>query len=347
MPRHHHQNLSRRSLLRSGLAVPATVVLATTVAACGDSGSSASGDPSGPSGPDATAAPDAGAFPRTVEHELGTTEIATAPQRIVCGTDGAELCSLLALGLVPVGFGQRNDPLQPWLGDLADGIDTYDLSSGETSYEALAAWSPDVILVQNGFATTDTMPRFTDIAPTIATSFIDWRDNLRQVASAVGLDGRAAELEQEQDDAVAAIAETLSADLGDRAAGLRVRALSTFSDGSVYVFNADSPLGKTCEALGFDPLPPSRTPGEALDQLSLEELGSVDGDLLLLMTFDPEDNGNAQLADNGLYQRLDAVRAGNVVEVVGPDADQLYFDAVLTVEPNARLLADLVRDALA
>lgn len=337
------RHLTRRSVLRSGVAIPGLAVLASAFSACGDLSTTSADAP----GADTAAGADPQAFPRTVEHELGTTEIAAAPQRVVCGTDGGELCSLLALGVTPVGFGQRNDPLTPWLGDLAEGIDTYDLSSGETSYEALAAWAPDVLLVQNGFATTDTMPRFTDIAPTVATSFIDWRDNLRQVASAVGLDEEAVALEQEKDDAVAAVAAQLAADLGDRVRGLRLRAISTFSDGSVYVFNADSPLGKTCEALGLDPLPPSRTEGEALDQISLEELTSVDGDLLLLMTFDPADNGNAQLAENGLYQRLEAVRSGSVVEVEGLEADQLYFDSVLTVEPNAQKVDGIVRRALA
>lgn len=336
----HH--LTRRSVLRSGVAIPGLAVLATALTACGDSSttSTSATDTGG------TASADKAAFPRTVEHELGSTKVAAVPQRVVCGTDGGELCSLLALGVTPVGFGQRNDPLTPWLGDLADGIDTYDLSSGETSYEALAAWAPDLILVQNGFATTDTMPRFTDIAPTVATSFIDWRDNLRQVASAVGLDDKADALEEEKDAAVAAIADRLDADLGDRVRGLRLRAISTFSDGSVYVFNADSPLGKTCEDLGLDPLPASRTEGEALDQISLEELDSVDGDILLLMTFDPDDNGNAQLAENGLYQRLEAVRSGSVVEVLGLDADQLYFDSVLTVEPNAAMVDEIVRRTL-
>lgn len=331
--------LSRRSLLRSGAGLSTLAVL-TTLSACGEGGSTSSGP-----APSGSATPEVGSFPRTVEHELGSTEIPAAPTRVVCGTDGGELCSLLALGLRPVGYGQRNDPPPAWLGDLTEGLDSYDLSSGETSYEALAAWSPDVILVQNGFGTEETLPRFEDIAPTVVTSFIDWRDNLRQVAAAVGLDDAAAELEQRTDEAVAAVADQLRADLGDRLEGLRLNAVTAFSDGSVYVFNADSPLGKLSEALGLAPLPASDTPGEAINQISAETLDQVDGDVLLVVPFD--EAGNDQLTSGRLFQSLDVVQAGGVVDVTLAEGDALYFDTVLNVESNARLIDDYVRQALA
>ena len=169
----------------------------------------------------------------------------------MCATDGGELCSLLALGVTPVGFGQRNDPLRPWVRELAEGIDSYDLSGGETSFERLAAWAPDLVLAQAGFATDETLPRFTEIAPTVATSFIDWRDNLRQVATAVGRTDRADELEAQAGAAVADAAAALPED----AKQLRVRAITAFSDGSVYLLNDASPLGKVAAAMGLPALP--------------------------------------------------------------------------------------------
>lgn len=333
--------LSRRSLLRSGAGLSTFAVL-TTLAACGEDSSTGAG-----STPTGSATPEVGAFPRTVEHELGSTEIAAAPTRVVCGTDGGELCSLLALGVRPVGYGQRNDPPPAWLGDLTEGLDSYDLSSGETSYEALAAWAPDVILVQNGFGTEETLPRFTDIAPTVVTSFIDWRDNLRQVAAAVGLDDAAADLERRTDEAVAAIADRLAADLGEQVEGLQVQAVCSFTDGSIYAFNADSPLGKLSEALGLAPLPASTAEGEAINQISAEELDVLDGDVLLMITFDEESSGNEELKSGRLYQSLEVVRAGRVIEVGPGDADALYFDTVLNVESNAALIEGYVRQTLA
>ena len=318
--------LDRRQLLRSAAGLAAL----TALAACGgeDGGSTAQ-------------AATGDGFPRTVRHELGSTEVAARPRRVVCGTDGGELCSLLALGVTPVGFGQRNDPLRPWVRDLAQGVDSYALAGGETSFERLAAWSPDLLLVQTGFATDETLPRYQQVAPTIATSFVDWRANLRQVAEAVGETERAARLERDKDAAVAAAAGRLAA-----AKGKRLRALAAFSDGSVYQLNDASPLGKVAAALGLAPLPAAATPGEAVDQISLEQLGQADGDLLLLMRFGGDGDGTDALTARSVYRQLPVVRAGRVVEVAEDDAHALYFDSVLTVEPNAAYLERVVRTSL-
>lgn len=280
-----------------------------------------------------------GDFPRTVRHDLGETTVGSVPQRIVCGTDGGELCSLLALGARPVGYGQRNDPPRPWLGDLSDGIDSYDLSVGDTNFERLAAWDPDLVLVQNGFATPDNLALYEQIAPAVVTSFIDWRVNLRQVAEAVGLEDRARELEAETDAAVVAVRERLPAS----AQGLRVNAVAAYDDGTVQRLNDQSPLGKVAADLGLAPLPAQEVEGEAVDELSLERLADVDADLLLLLHFSADGDGMGTLRQNGLFQRLEAVRRGAVVDLTEDESQQAYFDSVLTVQPNAALLERLVR----
>ena len=318
---------TRRTFLLSALALGATTACGTSddssPAAATSSGSAASG------------------FPRSVKHELGSTTVSAPPQRIVCGTDGGELCSLLALGVKPVGFGQRNDPLRPWLAELATGVDSYDLSGAETNFERLVAWRPDLLLVQNGFATADNLARFTEVAPTVATSFVDWRDNLRQVAQAVGRETQATALEAEKDAAVAASKQRL----GDRAKGFTLRAMAAFDDGSVYVLNDQSPAGKIAADLGLAPLPAQRAAGEAVDTISLEQLSTVDGDLLVLLHFG-EGDGMPALRKKSFFTSLDVVKAGRVVDLTEDESQQLYFDSVLTVEPNAALLERLVMSAV-
>jgi iron complex transport system substrate-binding protein len=319
--------LDRRRFLLSAAAVP-------LLAACGGGEQPAAARPAA-----------GGAFPRTVRHELGETTLDAAPTRVVCGTDGSELCSLLALGVRPVGYGKRNDPPRPWLRGQVDGLDSYDLSSGETSYERLAAWSPDLLLVQVGFATDETLPRLTEIAPTVATSFIDWRENLRQVSEAVGREERAAQVVAETEAVVAEAADRL----GDRAAGFRLRALAAFDDGTVVQLNDASPLGKLAVDLGLAPLPAAQAEGEAVDEVSLERLGEAagDADLLLLFDFGNEATDLAGLQARGVYTSLPPVQAGRVVTVAPDDANALYFDAVLTVAPNTRYLERVVTAALA
>ncbi len=320
--------LSRRSFLLSAAAASAAAALS----ACGDDGGQSAG---------AGATAGDGRYPRTVQHELGTTEIPSTPERVVCATDGGELCSLLALGVTPVGFGQRNDPLRPWVRGLAAGLDSYPLDS-ETNFEQLATWRPDLLLVQEGFATDDTLTDYSALAPTIATSFIDWRANLRQVGAAVGREDQASDLEAEKDAAVAELAAGLPA----AARGLRVRALAAFSDGTVYVLNADSPAGKLATALGLGEMPAAGTEGEAVDEVSEELLSLVDGDLLLLLHFGAEDDGADALATKGVFQNLEVVKAGNVVDLTEDESHQLYFDSVLTVVPNAEVLTRVASSAV-
>lgn len=313
-------SVSRRRLLFGAVSVAA-------LSGCGGQKELAgAGSATGP------AVPAQGAFPRTVVHELGKTQIPAAPQRVVAATDGGELCSLVALGVRPVGFGQRNKPLPPWLQGRVDGIETYDLSGGETSFEQLAAWGPDVLLVQNGFVTADNLAKFNGIAPTVATSFVDWRANLRQVGEAVGRAEDAARLEQTVDDDVS-VAKTRLADI----AGLKVRAVAAFDDGSVYLLNDQSPLGKLAPALGLAPFPTQRTKGEAVDSVSLEQLELLDGDLLLIQHFGPGD-GMAALREREVFKTLPVVAKGKVVDLSEDESQASYFDSVLTIPLNVAML---------
>ena len=308
--------VSRRGLLLGAMG-------AAALSACGRADGPVAEDVAG-----AAASPAQGSFPRTVEHELGETEIPAPPQRVVAATDGGELCSLVALGVRPVGFGQRNDPLRPWLRGRVDGIESYDLAAGETSFERLAAWRPDLLLVQNGLATADNLSTFDGIAPTVATSLVDWRANLRQVGGAVGRAEEAARLEREGDEAVAA-ARTRFAPF----AGLEVRAVTASDDGSVYLLNDKSPLGKLAPALGLAAFPTQRTEGEAVDPVSLEQLQLLDGDVLLVQHLGGSD-GAAALQGRGVFQSLSVASAGGVVDLSEDASHASYFDSVLTIPLN-------------
>jgi len=278
-------------------------------------------------------------FPRVVAHELGTTRIPARPRRVVAVTDGAELASLLALGVRPVGFGQRNEPLRPWIASAGGNrVARYRIAGSEVSFERMAAWKPDLLLVQNGFATKDNLARFTAIAPTVVTSFIDWRENLRQVSEATGTTARAAELVAANTAAVAATRLALS----DKK-GLKVEAISVFEGPQVYRLNSASPLGKLAPAVGLAPFPEQESPGEAVETLPLEKLPDIDADVLILQRFSGNEDGDAvhrSLQQRAIWKRIPAVAAGRVVELNEDEADASYFDSVLTVPLNLRMLRD-------
>jgi iron complex transport system substrate-binding protein len=324
--------LSRRTLLTAGLTAGAALL----AGACG-SRPAAPGDAAAAAGP-------GGAFPRTVRHELGETAIPAAPARVVAATDGAELASLLALGVRPAGFGKRTDPLHPWTAEALAAVGgdapSYDLSSGETNFEQLAAWGPDLLLVQEGFATDENLSSFSGIAPTVATSFIDWRAALQQVADALGRPQDAERLAADVDAGTAAARTRLAP-----AAGRRLAFVVSFPTGEDYLLNAASPIGKLAPQLGLAPLPDPQTEGEAVDPVSAELLGEqlADADDVAVLVFEEGDDPLARLVARPVVAGVPAVAAGRVTALSVPESNAAYFDSVLTVPLNVALLERLAQ----
>jgi iron complex transport system substrate-binding protein len=318
--------------LRTGRLLVLLVAAALTLAGCGQGQSQ--GQSAGAEA--AAAAEGTDAFPRVVKHELGETKIPTKPERVVAVTDGGELASLLALGVEPVGFGQRNDPLTPWIKAAGgDKLESYDLAGTEVSFERIAAWKPDLILVQAGFATKENLAQYSALAPTVVTSFIDWKDNLRQVSEATGTTERAAELIAENDAAVEDAAKALA---GSK--GLKVQAVTVFEGPEIYRLNDASPLGKLAPSLGLAPFPAAGAEGEAVDTVSLEKLTEIDADVLLVQTFDEGDAPYQALKEQEIWKRIPAVKAGKVIELTPDESQASYFDSVLTVPLNLQMLQD-------
>ena len=138
---------NRRRLLAASIALAVAPVLA----ACGED----SGEPNGSTGSDASASEtEEGAFPVTIEHKFGSTEITEAPERVVV-VGLTDQDALLALGVVPVGvtywYGDKAlGGINPWaeeaLGD-AEPPELLDNTNG-IDIEAVAALAPDLIIGQ-------------------------------------------------------------------------------------------------------------------------------------------------------------------------------------------------------
>ncbi|WP_299299347.1 ABC transporter substrate-binding protein [uncultured Brachybacterium sp.] len=186
--------LSRRALVAlSLLAVP-------TLASCsGETGGALSNASDGGGSTDAAD----GAFPVTISHLYGETEISAVPQRIVT-VSWVNADSLLALDIVPVGM-----PLVEWGGNdssSTDWIDAkleelgagWDSGSAPTMYseadgvnlDEMAALTPDLIVAAYSGLTQEDYDQLTKIAPTIgplaANYTAAWEDVLTAVGQATG-----------------------------------------------------------------------------------------------------------------------------------------------------------------
>jgi len=138
------------------------------------------------------------AFPVTIEHKYGSTEIAELPVRIV--TVGlTDHDALLGLGIVPVGtsewFGGYPGSIWPWAQDelAALGGALPEAVGGESiNFEKISALQPDLILSLYAGVTQEEYDLLTQIAPTVAQpgDYVDygipWQALTLTVGKAVG-----------------------------------------------------------------------------------------------------------------------------------------------------------------
>jgi iron complex transport system substrate-binding protein len=181
-------------IMSRAAAILAAVVSAVALAACG-------GDES--SEPAAATAAETSAFPVTVEHKFGATEIPAEPKRVV--TVGyTDQDAVLALGVVPVGVGDflggYDWRKRPWAQEALGGAQPKVVSGQEINYEAVAAQRPDLIVAINAGLKAADYKRLSRIAPTIGQDgkYIDfgmpWDEQTLLVGRALGREERAREV---------------------------------------------------------------------------------------------------------------------------------------------------------
>ena len=290
--------MHRRSVLA---ALAASGALATLSACGGEDGSAGARSTSSATG---SAPVDDGAFPVTVQHKLGSTEVTAAPQRVV--TVGYnEQDFVLALGVVPVGTRKTlsyDSAQRPWAQDLLPEGGIPEVGEAELNLEAIAAAQPDLIIGAYSYMEQGLYDQLSAIAPTIADvpgataeAAATWQEELEAIGRALGRGERAASLTEQVEadfqDAVEAHPEF---------AGKTVTVALIIS-GQYYLLGAADPRGKFFQDLGFEGNP---TEGE----LSAEQTSVMDTDVLVVLGADAQ-----TFAANGAAAALAVVTEGRTV----------------------------------
>ncbi|GAA2013169.1 Fe2+-enterobactin ABC transporter substrate-binding protein [Microbacterium ulmi] len=173
-----------------------------------------------------TTAPEDAAWPRTITHELGTTEIDAKPERVVttsitlAGTLLAIDAPLVAsAATTPGDLTDENGFFSQWADVAADrGVEVLypDL---ELDLEAVIAADPDLIVISTTGAdqTADAYDQLSDIAPTIAVNYSDksWQDVAEILGEATGLEDEATATVEGYDAHVAEVASKITVPEGD------------------------------------------------------------------------------------------------------------------------------------
>lgn len=299
-------------------AAAALVVAAGLLSGCGSS----------EEGPAANAG-GGGAFPVTVEHKFGSTEIPARPTRVV--TLGlSDQDAALALGVTPIAvtdwYGDYESAVWPWAQDLLGETKPTVLEKGKFTgdqlfnYEQIAKLEPDLIIGLYVGIKQEQYDKLTEIAPTVAQSadFFDygmpWQEITMTMGEALGLEPEARALIADVDAEFAAAAKA-----HPEFAGLEAIVAERFEAGLSFARGPQDPRTRFMTALGFE------LPKEIADlagdkdgtEISDEQMSLLDRDILVWNTgFAPE--VEAEIQGSSLYQQLDVVEAGHDLFVSDP-----------------------------
>lgn len=252
--------LVTKSLRRFAAVLSAATLSAGLIAGCG---SDPADKPSGNA-----AATVGGAFPVTVEHAFGSTQITKAPQRVV-SVGYTDDQAILAFGVKPVGMvDQYPNPVGktpdintqwPWVKDKwGDTRPEVIMSNGDSgpNYEKIAALRPDLIIAVYSEIDQAAYDRLSKIAPTVGRTkgeaepfSAPWQDNAAHIAKALGKADEGAKLVQGIQDKLDA-ARKAHPEFADQTAV----ALSWYKD-SVAPFTTTDVRGRLVTGIGFKGTP--------------------------------------------------------------------------------------------
>ncbi|MEG3630800.1 iron-siderophore ABC transporter substrate-binding protein [Streptomyces poriticola] len=344
--------LHRTARVKSSWRRVASVFSAATLgigllAGCG---SGSSDDSSDDNGDDSTPAAAAGAFPVTVEHAFGSTEITKAPERVV-SVGYTDDQAILALGTKPVGMVDQypNPPGQspdintqwPWVKDeWGDTRPEVVMKNGDSgpNYEKIAALRPDLIIAVYSEIDQAAYGKLSKIAPTVGRTKAEkepfsapWQDNAVHIAKALGKEAEGEKLVQGIQDKLDA-ARDAHPEWADQTAV----ALSWYKD-SVAPFTTTDVRGRIVTGIGFK----GRTEideiadGSFYTVLSPERIDLVDVDRIFVIN-DRADQ--AELKRFELFANLTAVKDGKVsylLDSEGPAVGAAMSQSTLLSLPYA------------
>lgn len=299
-----------------------------------------------------------GAFPVTVEHAFGSTEVTKAPKRVVTVgyTDDQ---AVLALGVKPVGMvdqypnpaGQSPDinTQWPWVKDKwGDTRPEVIMKNGDSgpNYEKIASLRPDLIIAVYSEVDQAAYDKLSKIAPTVGRTKAEkepfsapWQDNAKQISKALGKETEGTEMVQGIQDKLDA-AKKANPEFGEQTAVV----ISWYKD-SIAPFTSTDVRGQLVTGAGFkyqtkiDEI----ADGGFSTELSPERIDLIDVDRIFVVN-DKADTESLKKFE--LFANLPAVKKGNVsylLDSEGPAVGAAMSQGTLPSLPYA--VDELVKSA--
>ena len=304
--------------LRATAATSLLAVTALTGCSTGSTEAAAVDEPAATG----TSRPDPDAFPVTVEHALGSTEITEEPKRVVTlGWSDQDVA--LALGVVPVGavaitWGGNDQKSTPWFDEALEKLGgeqpaRYSDADGAPVAE-IAELQPDLILATSSGITAAEYDKLSKLAPVVAYPdapwTTSWEDSLELVGQALGRNDRAEQLEDQVEDQLDQ-AEDDHPELEDKTFVFAY--LSTADTSKVDFYTPADNRPRLLEEVGMVNAPAieklSRK-GAFYATVSAERAASLESDVLV--TYGEKPSDLTTFRDDPLLGRIPALASGHV-----------------------------------
>ncbi|MBI0297780.1 iron-siderophore ABC transporter substrate-binding protein [Streptomyces sp. PRKS01-29] len=271
-----------------------------------------------------------GAFPRTITHAMGRTELKSKPKRVVV-LDVGELDNVVSLGLKPVGYApSEGDQAIPDYLKKDAGNPKNVGTINNLNLEAINALHPDLILGSK-LRAEPLYDELKQIAPTVFSirPGFTWKENY--LLNAAALDRTAAA--QRALGAYEKKAEKLGEDIGpDKPTITMLR----FMPQATRLYAKASFIGTILEDVGL-PRPKNQQINDLAAEVGPERIDEADADWIFTGVYgDPKATKRDQARSNPLWKKLKAVKAGRAKDV---DEETWYLG--LGVTAADRVLDDL------
>lgn len=271
----------------------------------------------------------------TVEHAMGTTEIAKTPEKVVILTnEGTE--ALLAMGVKPIGAVKSwlGDPWYEHIQDQMEGVQVVGVES-EINLEAIAALQPDLI-IGNKMRQEEHYDSLSAIAPTVFSDALrgDWKLNFELYSKALNLEEKGKEVISAFDQRI----EEMKTELGDQV-NTEISVVR-FMASDIRIYYNDTFSGVIFKQIGFK-RPPAQDKEEfAAKGVTKERIPEMEGDILFYFAYETGDGDASKIEDewvkDPLWNNLEVVKAGKAHKV----SDAIWNTAGGVIAANL-LLDDL------
>ncbi|MEM8861149.1 MAG: ABC transporter substrate-binding protein [Chloroflexota bacterium] len=252
---------------------------------------------------------------RTIEHALGTSEVPADPQRVVV-LDAMD--NVIELGIKPVGIAN-------WMGTATSeeaGFPTYLdpadyegiewLGNSRTpNIELILELEPDLIIGRQN-RHEEIYDQLSAIAPTVIINQRDlggWKGQFFAYADALNRNEEAEELMAAYDARTAEIADKL-ASLGTP---LEVSVIRADPD-RIVIYQEQIFAGSVLKDAGVT-RPAAQDKEQRTEEISLEQINLIDGDIMLAASANPEESMMAEIQDDPLWNSLSVVQNEQVFPV--------------------------------